>query len=293
MNMDSGKRVSVVIPTFNRARLLARALESVEIQTWSPDEVVVVDDGSTDDTAEMVQRCFGGVTFVAQDHGGVSAARNKGIRMCSGDWIAFLDSDDEWRQDKIESQMGLLAQNPEYRVCHTNEIWIRDGRRVNPMKKHAKAGGFVYRRCLRLCAISPSSVMIHRSVFEEVGLFDENLPVCEDYDLWLRVCSRYPVLYVDEPLVVKYGGHKDQLSRRHWGMDRYRIHAMEKILNERHLDNEDREATLRTLMKKLDIYMTGARKRGKKDDLAIYEIKRARYELMQRKESAGSWRTTG
>ena len=112
------------------------------------------------------------------------------------------------------------------------------------MHKHAKAGGWIYTHCLPLCAISPSAVLIHRSIFDCVGLFNEQLPACEDYDLWLRICARFPVHFIPEPLIIKYGGHDDQLSRRYWGMDRFRIQALEDILASGVLTEEHRQATL-------------------------------------------------
>ncbi|MDE2825547.1 MAG: glycosyltransferase family 2 protein, partial [Gemmatimonadota bacterium] len=216
--------VSVVIPTYNRADRLPSAIRSVLEQTAPPAEIIVVDDGSTDGTPALV-RTFPGVRYLRQENQGVSAARNHGIGAAKHDWIALLDSDDEWLPGKLERQWGALERDPRYRFCHTDEIWIRKGRRVNPMKKHAKYGGHIFHHCLPLCVISPSSALIHRDLFERFGMFDPELPVCEDYDLWLRICAREPVLYVDEPLLLKYGGHEDQLSRAYWGMDRFRIRA--------------------------------------------------------------------
>ena len=269
--------VSVVIPTRNRSALLRRALESVGAQTRPPKEIIVVDDGSTDDTAQWINVDFPLVHYLRQPHRGVAAARNNGIGAATGEWIAFLDSDDEWRPAKLERQLDATRAQPRYGLCHTDEIWIRRGRRVNAGKRHAKSGGSIFRRCLPLCVISPSSVLVRRSLLEEVGGFDETLPVCEDYDLWLRICSRYPVLFVDEALVVKHGGHEDQLSRRFWGMDRYRIAALEKILASGALSTEDREATIRTLLDKITVYLTGARKRDKWDEVETYETIRTRY----------------
>jgi glycosyltransferase involved in cell wall biosynthesis len=265
--------VSVVIPTHNRPALVQRAIRSVLAQTRLPDEIIVVDDGSTDNTARVVQ-AFRQVRYLRQEHKGVSAARNRGIRAAQGDWLALLDSDDEWRPTKLAVQLIALARAPECLLCHSNEIWIRRGRRVNPMGKHAKTGGYIFRRCLPLCVISPSAAVLHRSLFEAVGLFDESLPVCEDYDLWLRVCARYPVLYVDEPLIVKYGGHSDQLSRQYWGMDRFRIQALEKLLQSSILDQADQAAACRMLAEKIDIYLQGARKRGKWQEVTDYEQRR-------------------
>jgi glycosyltransferase involved in cell wall biosynthesis len=255
--------VSVVIPTWNRAELLSRALDSVLAQTRSPEEIIVVDDGSTDDTASRVRTGYPEVRLIEQPNAGVSAARNAGIRAASGTWIAFLDSDDRWLPEKLALQLEALRANPELLLCHSDEIWIRRGRRVNPMKKHRKCGGRIFERALPLCVISPSSAIVHRSLFDIVGLFDESLPACEDYDLWLRITARYPVLYLAHPLIVKYGGHEDQLSRRHWGMDRFRIRAIEKILADRDLPEDYRMAAEVERARKVKIFTDGARKRGR------------------------------
>lgn len=251
--------VSLIIPTHNRAHTLPRALDSVLAQTRPADEIIVVDDGSTDGTAELIHTHYPQVRYVRQPNRGVSAARNAGIRAATGDWIALLDSDDAWQPRKLERQLATLP--PDARLAHCDEIWIRNGVRVNPMRKHAKAGGRIYRHCLPLCAISPSAVLIHGEVFEHIGLFDESLPACEDYDLWLRVTARWPVHYLDEELVIKYGGHADQLSRRHPAMDRFRVRALEKMQTDDALNEADRRATLATLVDKLAILEQGARKR--------------------------------
>jgi glycosyltransferase involved in cell wall biosynthesis len=205
-------KISVIIPTWNRSSYLARALESVYAQSISPHEVIVVDDGSTDDTREIIKQHFKDVRYLYQENRGVSSARNTGIRAAGGDWIALLDSDDCWLPHKLEHQQQLLRDNPDARICHSDEIWIRNGKRVNPMKKHAKRGGYIFKHCLPLCAISPSSAIIRHDLFDEIGLFDESLPACEDYDLWLRLCAAYPVLYADEALLIKHGGHADHAA---------------------------------------------------------------------------------
>ena len=254
--------ISVIIPTWNRAERLMNTLQSVFSQSLPPTEVIVVDDGSTDDTREIVRNQFPDVRYLFQQNKGVSSARNTGIKAASGDWIALLDSDDHWQPDKLKQQCEQLRASPDYKICHSDEIWIRNGRRVNPMKKHAKQGGHIFRQCLPLCVISPSAVLIHRDLFNEVGLFDERLPACEDYDLWLRICALHPVLYIDRPLITKTGGHADQLSRRHWGMDRFRIHALENILASNALDTANHAAALSTLLEKLAIVINGAIKHG-------------------------------
>jgi glycosyltransferase involved in cell wall biosynthesis len=242
--------------------------------------VVVVDDGSTDGTYDhLVQHYLDHpeVRVLRQARRGVSAARNRGIRASKGDWIALLDSDDEWRPRKLECQLEALEDQPEFRISHTDEIWIRRGSRVNPKAKHAKTGGWIFSRCLAMCVISPSSVLLHRSLLEEVGLFDEELPACEDYDLWLRICSEHPVLYIDEQLVVKYGGHADQLSRTTWGLDRFRIVALEKLLTSESLGPAQRQEVLSTLMAKIEIFAAGAAKRGKSDEVDRLREKQSRW----------------
>jgi glycosyltransferase involved in cell wall biosynthesis len=262
--------VSVVVPTFNRSGPLLRALESIARQTSPPDEVIVVDDGSEDTTRQVVRAGFPDTRYLYQENRGVSSARNLGIKSARGDWIALLDSDDEWLPGKIAAQLELLSRLPDHRICHTEEIWVRNGRRVNPMKKHSKSGGNIFERCLPLCVISPSSALIQRSLFDQIGLFDESLPACEDYDLWLRICASHPVAYVATPQIVKYGGHQDQLSRRFWGMDRFRIAALEKIIISGSLSGEALTAAKAMLIKKARIMAQGAAKRGKQAEAAQY-----------------------
>jgi glycosyltransferase involved in cell wall biosynthesis len=269
--------VSVVIPTFDRARVLPRALDSVMAQTRPPTEVIVVDDGSTDGTAELVADRFPTARLIRQENRGVSAARNRGIEAAESEWIALLDSDDEWCSEKLEKQLDALRAEPESLVCHTDEIWIRRGRRVNPRQIHAKHGGWIFRQCLPRCAISPSSIVIHRRVFEEVGLFDEQLPACEDYDLWLRICCGHPVLLVDEPLVVKHGGHDDQLSTQIWGLDRFRIRALDRLIGEADLSTADQRAAIEELIRKIEIYLGGAIRRGRLEEVAEYERRLAHW----------------
>lgn len=254
--------VSVLIPTYNRADALVRALTSVTSQSVQADEIIVIDDGSTDHTIDVIHEQFPQVAYLKQENQGVSAARNTGIKQAKGEWIALLDSDDEWLPNKLEAQLALLKKHPGHKLVHSDEIWIRDGVRVNQMKKHTKKGGHIFQHCLPLCAISPSASMIHRSLFDELGLFDEALPACEDYDLWLRITANHPVLYCEEPLITKFGGHEDQLSRKHWGMDRFRIYALEKILNTDHLAHDDRQAALNMLLRKTKILLKGAHKHG-------------------------------
>lgn len=270
--------VSVIIPTYNRAHSLWRAIDSALSQTLAPLEIIVVDDGSEDETARLMEDRYRQCTYIRQANKGVSSARNLGIEKARGEWIALLDSDDRWLPNKLQFQIEALTGSPQYRLCHTDELWIRKGVRVNQMHKHAKAGGRIFQRCLPLCVISPSSVVIHRTLFDDFGLFDTELPACEDYDLWLRICATEAVLYIDEPLIEKYGGHIDQLSRRHWGMDRFRVHALMKILDNQQLDENDRAAAVATLNEKCGILAQGAEKRGNHQRAVFYRELQGRYQ---------------
>ena len=249
--------ISVVIPVFNRKQLIERSINSVINQTYPPDEIIVIDDGSIDGTYDLIKKNFPQVILIHQENKGVSAARNVGITIAKGNWIAFLDSDDEWFPEKLEEQINYLKINNSYKICHTDEIWIRNQARVNPMKKHKKYGGKIYNKCLPLCVLSPSSIIIHKDIFDDVGLFDEKLPVCEDYDMWLRICYKYEVLFLNQKLIYKYGGHDDQLSKKYWGMDRYRVIALEKMIHNKSLSNIEKIATINMGIEKIKILYKG------------------------------------
>ncbi|MDA8018756.1 MAG: glycosyltransferase [Thermoanaerobaculia bacterium] len=270
----SAADVSVVIPTWNRGDRLIGAVESVLQQTSSPREVIVVDDGSTDDTLSRLARVEDvRLRVVETERAGVSAARNRGVAVASGRWIAFLDSDDLWQPTKLERQVAE-ARRSGLLLVHSDEIWIRRGVRVNPKLYHQKRGGRIFVHCLPRCCISPSAALLRRDLFESLGGFDESLPACEDYDLWLRLCARRDVAYVDEKLVIKHGGHDDQLSNQP-ALDRYRIRALVKLLEDdechRLLLGEERRETLRLLREKLRVYCPGARKRGRHAEAAELE----------------------
>ncbi len=262
--------ISVIVPTYNRAHALPRALDSVLAQRLPPAEILIIDDGSEDETRQLIQARYPNCRYLPQANHGVSQARNRGIQEARGTWLALLDSDDAWLPDKLQLQYQALQDQPEHRLCHTDEIWMRNGVRVNPMKKHAKRGGWIFLDCLPLCVISPSAALLHRSLFAEFGVFDSSLPACEDYDLWLRICAREPVLYIEKPLVVKYGGHADQLSRKHWGMDRFRIRALEKLIRTGDLSQQYLTAAIDTLVQKAHIMAQGAAKRGYAQRAAAY-----------------------
>ncbi len=269
--------VSVVIPTYNRLPKVKDAIESVLSQTYRDFEFWVVDDGSTDGTGEAL-RAFGNkIKYISQDNRGASAARNLGARVSRGKYLAFLDSDDLWEPEKLEIQVKCMEENPQFPLCYTDEIWIRKGIRVNPKKRHAKYSGWIFEKCLPLCIISPSSALMKRALFVEIGGFDETLPVCEDYDFWLRVTCRYPVLFIDKKLIVKRGGHGDQLSTRSWGNDRYRVTALEKLLNSQNLKADESRMASEELARKCLILSRGFSKRGKGEEGRRYEELAKRY----------------
>jgi glycosyltransferase involved in cell wall biosynthesis len=219
----------------------------------------------------MIEQEFPQISYYKQLNQGVSSARNLGIQNSTGDWLAFLDSDDQWLPEKLSQQKIALSHNPNSKICHTEEIWVRNGLRVIPAKKYAKKSGWIFSECLSLCAISPSTVMIHRSVFLDVGLFDTQFPACEDYDLWLRICAKYPIILIEEPQITKYGGHADQLSQKLWGMDRFRIKALQKIIATGLLSKENQQEAINMLFKKTAIFVNGALKRGKIDEANYYQ----------------------
>ncbi len=269
--------ISVIIPVYNRSTLIERALESIYKQTFSVMEIIVVNDGSTDGLEALINEAHPQVTLLNQPNQGVSAARNAGIRAANGNWIALLDSDDSWQADKLARQVQCLQQSPAHHICHTNETWYRNGQLLNQKKKHAKTGGHIFQHCLPLCVISPSSVLVRKSLFDEVGLFDEGLPACEDYDMWLRICSQYPVLFIDEALTNKYGGHEGQLSQQYWGMDRFRIMALQKCLDTVKLNEIDRQAAIKMLLTKIDIFLNGVKKHGKSEYSEQFQQLKQRY----------------
>jgi len=275
--MNDSTLISVIIPTYQRADRLVRAVESVLGQSDASFELIVVDDGSTDATARRMEPYAARVGYHRREHSGVSAARHAGVRLARGQWLAFLDSDDEWLSGKLSAQRQFHRDNPDLRVSQTGEIWIRNGVRVNPCKHHAKPRGDVFVASLNRCLVSPSAVMLHRDIFDEVGGFDEDLPVCEDYDLWLRLGSRVRFGLVEEALVIKYGGHADQLSRQYWGMDRFRVTAIRKLLERQCLDGHRRDAALRVLEKKCRVLAKGARRRGRGTEAGWYEQMVLRY----------------
>ena len=282
-------RVSIVIPTYNRWPMVGEAIESVLAQSYPNFELIVVDDGSTDDTVARLEKYRSQLRLISQARRGVSAARNVGAGEARGSLLAFLDSDDLWRADKLTCQAEYMELHPEIAICQTEEIWIRNAVRVNPRAIHRKPHGDIFLSSLELCLVSPSAVMLRRDLFVALGGFDEALPVCEDYDLWLRIAVDHQVALVPEPLVIKRGGHADQLSHSVWGMDRYRVIALQKLLRS-DLGGTRREAIIDVLQRKVRILAQGARKRGKKQEALAYEAMLTEFDKESRNVGDGDSR---
>ncbi len=262
-------QVSIIIPTYNRGWIIKEAIDSVLAQDYTEFELIVVDDGSTDHTSGVLDSYGKDIKVLSQKNKGVSAARNRGIAEASGKFIAFLDSDDLWLSQKLSVQIEFFNQTPDALICQTEEVWIRNGLRVNPKKRHKKPSGMIFKPSLELCLVSPSAVMIQRSLFDRVGEFDETLPACEDYDLWLRISCRFPVHLIDTPLIIKRGGHDDQLSKGA-GLDKFRIKSLNKIIESDLLSKTQYRAAVKTLKQKCMIYADGCRKRGREDEALYY-----------------------
>ena len=256
--------ISVIIPTFNRAHTIERAIDSVLGQTVPANEII--NDGSTDTTNKILKGYGTLIKSVSIENRGVSHARNVGIECAQNEWIAFLDSDDEWKPNKLKIQMDEIEANPEIVFCHSNEIWIRNGKRINQMKKHKKYGGWVFNKNVERCIISPSTVLMNKSIMNKVGNFNTEFPICEDYDLWLRVTLKYPISFIEDALVIKYGGHKDQLSLNTNKIEKFRIQALVNLLTNQSLELNDEYTALVTLIHKCKIYLSGAAKRNNKSE---------------------------
>lgn len=242
-------------------------MASVLSQTFLADEVIVVDDGSSDKTPRITQD-FPNVQYLHQKNSGVSSARNRGIKHAKSDWIAFLDSDDEWHLEKLKLQVAFHQKNRDIFMSYTDEKWVRNDKEIQIPKKFKKIGNDAFLENMSYCNIAPSSVLIHKQVFDKYGFFDESLEVCEDYDLWLRIACNEKIGLVNEKLITKYGGHKDQLSFKYWGMDRFRVKTLEKFLGTEH-----EHLVMETLIHKYMLLLKGAVKYDTIIDIEIYESK--------------------
>ncbi len=262
--------ISVIIPTYNRSELVCEAVESVLAQSEPVQDIIVVDDGSTDDTLERLRQFENEINILHQKNSGISAARNAGIKRSHCEWLTFLDSDDLWKRHKLARQKEAIRSFPRYKICYTDEEWRKDGVWFNAKKVHQKFNGRIYNYCLPRTIVSISSVLIHRSIFARHGLFDESLPACEDYDLWLRLAAHELFLLLPEKLIIKRDGPWEQLSQQH-SLDKYRIMALVKMLQLGRLDKDQERLTKIELLQKCRIYASGAKKHGRGKEAAWAE----------------------
>jgi len=268
---DSMGKVSVVVPVYNREKTIVRAVDSVLEQSMKPEEIIVVNDGSSDGTVDVIKEYGNKITIINMpQNSGPSAARNEGVKYSQSEWIAFLDSDDCWEKDKLKSQKEYLDRYPFYQIMQSEEIWIRKGKRVNPCKHHEKKSGWIWEPSLHRCLVSPSGVMLKKSLLNRYGGFDENLPVCEDYDLWLKISRDHPVGLDSTMSVIKYGGHIDQLSHKFPAMDRFRVQSLLGRLEHEQVQYY-RKKIIDVLREKLAILIQGCEKRGKHSEAVKYD----------------------
>jgi len=267
--------VSVIIPTFNRLEFLKEAVESVEKQSCRDFELIIVDDGSTDSTGGYLENLpiksrpvknFPAKHIRLQHSGFPGLVRNAGARAAEGKYLAFLDSDDLWEPEKLAKQIEYLTANPKIEICHTREVWLRNGRVVSQSKQRHKREGDIFEHALKKCIIGPSTVMLSSRLFAETGGFSEDMEIAEDYELWLRLTNDHEVGYIDEPLVIKRGGHQDQLSEKYGQIEIFRIKALQKNLEAGIFHGENRISASREMAKKCRIYGAGALKRGKTEE---------------------------
>lgn len=269
-------KISVIIPTYNREKFIGRAIKSVKNQTYKIDEIIVIDNNSDDNTIKLIKKYHNDIKIFKENKKGVSYARNYGILKSKNNWLAFLDSDDEWMDDKIEEQVKYIRNSKKsFSFIHSNEVWFRKNIQLNQKKKHKKNGGYIFEDCLDNCKISPSSTLIKKNLFSRYGKFDHSFMVCEDYELWLRITSKEKIGYINKPLIKKYGGHKGQLSKQYWGLDRFRVKALEKLVLNFKITEKQKVLAIKKIIKKINILLLGGYKRNKKLFIKNYETKKS------------------
>lgn len=256
--------ISVIIPSFNRPEWSVRAIQSVINQTYKNWNLIFIDDGSTDDTYERVTQYLKlqkniHYTVIKNSNFGVSHARNTGIKLSSSPYISFLDCDDQWLPHKLETQVNYLKANPKISWVYSEERWLKNGQPFLRKKQHIKFDKNIFQNCVHRCFIGASTVLINKSIFHDIGLFNEDFPVCEDYELWLRIANKYPIGFISDELIIKNGGHADQLSTQYKAMDYWRVKASAAMLNSQ-LENSKSEAITKFINKKLPILINGFKK---------------------------------
>ena len=279
--MSSSCTLSVIIPTYNRVAHLKEAIGSVCAQRRAPDELIVVNDGSEDGTGaylEQIQRRTMRIPIVIahlKHCGRPGAVRNHGIALARGALIAFLDDDDLWHVDKLALQIPLHESSHYLALSHTREQWIKHGHILSQPDYGQARTGYIFAAALRKCCIGPSTVVIRRDLMTSqvygIGGFNDTLEIAEDYDLWLRVCNRYPVAYLPYPLTTKRAGDWHQLSQKYAYIERFHIEVLDRLLKRNALVPQNREAAMRMLATKARIWARGCHKRGRHEEAQRYE----------------------
>lgn len=287
--------ISIIIPTYNRKNLLSEALDSVLTQNYHYYEIIIIDDGSTDQTIAYLDKLKLDLAAIDKPtptikvksipHNGYPGyVRNRGIEMAEGELIAFLDSDDLWNNDKLIKQVDYLYTHPEVSILHTAETWLRGSKTISQTQRKHKREGDVFNAALQKCILGPSTVMLRRTLIDEMCqesenhlLFNEELEVGEDYELWLRIADRYTVGYINEALIIKRGGLVDQLSAKYGQIEIFHLKALYSLLQADTISQKNRKLTIETFEKKIDIYTKGCLKRGKKDEALLWQQRSERF----------------
>ena len=226
--------VSVIIPTYNSGHFVSAAIQSALAQTYQPLEVIVVDDGSTDDTKERISAWEGSIHYVRQPNRGPAAARNRGITLARGDLIAFLDADDVWLPQKLQKQVELLRHRPEAGMVHSALYYWNEGTDNREVRNdsHSEKHGHCYQSFFDRCGVTPSTIIVRREVLARIGGFDESIrrPSTEDYDLCFRIARYYELAYIDEPLIL-YRLHAANGSKNTATLLESQLYVLEKALS--------------------------------------------------------------
>lgn len=272
--MQNKDLVSVIIPVYNREKMICEAVESVLQQTYSNWELIIADDGSTDNTMSVLgaYKKHPQISVLSLKHSGCPGlVRNNAVESAAGRWLAFLDSDDLWMKEKLEREIKLLNHSSSCRFVHSLERWERNGKVVSQVHRKHKKEGDLFETSLGKCEIGPSTVVMERTLFMHYGGFRNDLEICEDYEFWLRITAENPIAYVDRELVVKRGGHSDQLSTKYGFIEIFKINALKFLVEEQMFEREKMVLARRELARKCKIYSSGCRKRGREKEAMEFE----------------------
>ena len=278
--MTNNPLVSVIIPVYNRFEMAKEAISSVIGQTYRNFEVIIVDDGSIDMTPVIATyfRDDSRVKYISIEHSGMPGfVRNKGVEIAEGKYLAFIDSDDLWMESKLEKQLRFLENNSEYKVIHTREAWIRNGKTISQSGFTHKRSGDIFRDALEKCIIGPSTVLIETDLYKTLGGFRDDIEIAEDYELWLRLTDANKIAYIDEALITKRAGHIGQLSEKYGQIEIFRIRGLQKLVEQSYFSLKNQKMAEQELAKKCRIYAAGCRKRNKVEEAELYESLATKY----------------